>query len=123
MKGSLFVAIGLVLGALVATRVVMAASSPTTDTNRMFLHLSGSMDSAGSKSLYEDGEFKVKGNCIDLGGGVFRAQPVIRTKSDNAAFDSSNGDANDQDWDIADGFKKIQADGQAAQGSVGAPDF
>jgi hypothetical protein len=81
------------------------------------------MNSAGSKILFEDGEFRIKGKCIDLGGGVFRAQPVIRTKSDNAGFVSSNGDANDQDWDVADGFKKLQADGRAAQGSAAAPDF
>jgi hypothetical protein len=123
MRLPLFVASGIALGALATTGIVMAAASRTTDTSRTFLHFSQSMDAAGSKTLFEDGQFRIKGNCIDLGAGVFRAQAVIKTKGDNASFNSSNGDANDQDWDVADGTKKLQADGQAAQGSSAVHDF
>src|SRR4051812_9254954 len=123
MRRSLFLSVGLVVGALVAAGALTAFSSHTTATSRTFVHFSGSMNAAGSKTLYEDGQFKIKGRCFDLGGGVFRAQPQIKTKADNAAFTSSVGDANDQDWDSSDPYKKIQADGIAAQGSSGAPDF
>jgi hypothetical protein len=123
IRWSLLVAVGVVLGALGATAVGLAASSRTTGITRQIVHFSASMDAAGSRTLYEDGQFKIKGKCVDLGGGAFRAQPVVKTKADNAAFTSSGGDANDQDWDVADGFKKIQADGIAAQGTSAAPDF
>lgn len=123
VKRPLFVVFGIVLGAFGTAAVGLAFSSRTTGTTRQIVHFSDSMSSAGSKTLYEDGQFKIKGNCIALGGGVFRAQPVIKTKSDHAAFVSANGDANDQDWNVADGAKKIQSDANAAQGSSVSPDF
>jgi hypothetical protein len=123
IKWPLAAASGIVLGALVTTGVAVAFTSRTTDTTRQLVHFSGAMDAAGSKGLYVDTHFKIKGQCIDLGGGVFRAQPMIKTKDDNGAFTSSVGDATDQDWDTADGYKKIQADGIAAQGTSSAPDF
>lgn len=122
-KWSLLGAAGILVGALGVAAVGSAFSSRSTGITRHFAQFSASMDSAGSKTLWEDGQFRLKGNCLDLGGGVFRAQAVIKTKSNNAAFTASGGDANDQDWDVADGFKKIQADGIAAQGSSAAPDF
>jgi hypothetical protein len=122
-KWSVAAAAGVVVGALGVVAVGSAFSNRTTATTRQIIHFSSSMDSAGSKTLYEDGQFRLKGKCIDLGGGAFRAQAVIKTKSNNAAFTSSGGDVNDQDWDVADGFRKLQADGIAAQGTSAAPDF
>jgi hypothetical protein len=115
--------LAVVVGALGAAAVGLASSSHTTAMTRTIVQFSSAMDSAGSKTLYEDGQFRLKGKCIDLGGGTFRAQAVLKTKSNNAAFTSSGGDTNDQDWDVADGFRKLQADGIAAQGTSAAPDF
>ena len=122
-RWSLWLSIGLMLGALATAAISLGFSKRTTTTTRDIVHFDGAIDSAGSRTLYEDSHFKIKGFCVDLGGGTFKAQPMIRTKSDDAAFTSAAGDANDQDWDTADGFKKIQADGIAAQGTSAAPDF
>ena len=123
LKWTLVLAVGIVGGALIAAAVGSAYSSRTTGVTNEVFHFSGSLDSAGSKVLFDDGEFRITGKCIDLGGGTFRAQPVIKTKNDHSAFTSSAGDAADQDWNIADPAKKIQSDANAATGTSAAPDF
>jgi hypothetical protein len=122
-KWSLWLVVIVALGVLATAAISLGFSKRTTSLSRDIVHFSGSMDTAGSTTLYDDSYFKIKGFCIDLGGGTFRAQPKIKTKTDDAAFTSAVGDANDQDWDTVDGFKKIQADGIAAQGTSAAPDF
>jgi len=123
VKWSLLMAIGIVLGVLAAAAVGSAFSSRSNGVTTRVVRFNSSLDSAGSKTLWEDAQFRIVGKCMDLGGGVFRAQPVIKTKDDHAAFDSVDGDANDQDWNKADGLKKILSDPHAAQGTSAAPDF
>lgn len=123
LKWTLLLAAGIVGGALVAAAVGSAFSSRSTGITNEVFHFSGSLDAAGGKILFDDGEFRIIGRCINVGGGTFRAQPVIKTKNDHSAFTSSNGDADDQDWNIAEPAKKIQSDATAAQGTAAAPDF
>jgi hypothetical protein len=123
LKWTLLLATGIVGGALVAAAVGSAFSSRQAGVVTEVFHFSGSLDEAGSRILFDDGEFRIIGKCVNLGGGTFRAQPVIKTTNDHSAFTSHNGDAADQDWNRSEPAKKIQNDATAAQGTAAAPDF
>jgi hypothetical protein len=120
-KRSWLVALAIVVTALAAAAVGSAFTSRATGPF-LFLGFNGSMNGAGSKALYSEGNFTIFGKCISMGGGVFRSQLVIKTAQDHAQLRTAAGDS-DLDFNVSDGERKLTGDAVSATGSQGSPDL
>ena len=59
---------------------------------------------AGQKvTLFSNKDFKVKGDCVDNGGGDYTADTFLTAKRANLAFDTYSGAPADPDFDPTDG--------------------
>jgi hypothetical protein len=63
---------------------------------------------AGDKvTLFKNVDFRVRGECVDNGGGDFTADSYVTARRNNLRFDSYNGDPFDADFDRNDSAADI----------------
>src|SRR5262245_28895239 len=109
--------IGLVVVVAGVVAVTTAFTSRSQGSGGKVGAFAGSLNETGTKVLYKAGPVPIIGHCT-IPGSAALTSVTMSTSENGASFNSENGDAPDQSWNVADGEKKLQLDVNSAGGAL-----